>query len=75
MFHEVRRLSSFFNFPAHVPIDPVKLAKCGFYYKNFRDSVECFRFVPFIQLLLNAHYILPSSLCRNANLVWCIWEY
>jgi len=39
---ELRRLSSFQNFPPSVPIDAQKFAAAGFYFTGHFDEVKCF---------------------------------
>jgi len=44
-------MTTFLKFPPHIPVDPVLLARCGFYYTGYRDRVKCFRFVYFNVLI------------------------
>nr|CAB3225565.1 baculoviral IAP repeat-containing protein 7-A [Phallusia mammillata] len=39
---EVYRMTTFKQFPQHVPVDPVLLARSGFYYSGYKDRVKCF---------------------------------
>ncbi len=40
--YEVNRLSTFRNWPSHVPVTPSSLARAGFFYTGKDDIVECF---------------------------------
>lgn len=39
---ETNRLSTFANWPASAPVDPIRIAKAGFYYTGEGTEVQCF---------------------------------
>lgn len=39
---ETNRLSTFTNWPASAPVDPIRIAKAGFFYTGEGTEVQCF---------------------------------
>lgn len=39
---ETNRLSTFANWPASAPVDPIRIAKAGFFYTGEGTEVQCF---------------------------------
>lgn len=39
---ETNRLSTFGNWPASAPVDPIRIAKAGFFYTGEGTEVQCF---------------------------------
>lgn len=42
MNQETNRLNTFTNWPSSAPVDPVRVAKAGFFYTGNGTEVECF---------------------------------
>ncbi|KAM3964935.1 death-associated inhibitor of apoptosis 2 [Aphomia sociella] len=42
MNYETNRLNTFTNWPASAPVDPIRIAKAGFYYTGVGTEVQCF---------------------------------
>lgn len=42
MNQEINRLNTFTNWPSSAPVDPIRIAKAGFFYTGQGTEVECF---------------------------------
>ncbi|XP_026749078.2 baculoviral IAP repeat-containing protein 7 [Galleria mellonella] len=42
MNYETNRLNTFTNWPTSAPVDPIRIAKAGFYYTGVGTEVQCF---------------------------------
>lgn len=42
MNYEANRLNTFSNWPTSAPVDPIRIAKAGFYYTGEGTEVQCF---------------------------------
>lgn len=42
MNQETNRLNTFTNWPSSAPVDPIRIAKAGFFYTGQGTEVECF---------------------------------
>lgn len=42
MNYESNRLNTFYNWPADAPVDPIRIAKAGFFYTRDGTEVQCF---------------------------------
>lgn len=43
MNYETNRLNTFANWPPSAPVDPIRIAKAGFFYTGSGTKVQCFK--------------------------------